>query len=517
MKQKLRWSIVAGALVGALALAGCSGGSSNESSGDNGSVEQVLNFGLGGETPVLKAGNDQGNLGMTLNALVHRGLVTYAAGGEIVPALASEFEQISPKEYRFKLREGAKFQDGTDVTIDSVRDTWAYFAQAEHGAPTFEAFANVASVEEGEQAGEILVTLVENNGVFLQYLADPNTPILPAVGLDPNADNNIGAGPFTVIDRQAGVGSTLERFEEFYDVENVSLEKVELKFYPDGAARTNALLSGDVDIMDYVPWENFDQISSAGGFTVDVQDGPGLHLMFNTTSEPWNDPKVREAAAHAINRESLVDSVFEGHGLGKYGIAVQQGGEYDIPEATEMYDYDPEKAKQLLAEAGYPDGFTTTLLNNSQYAFSVDTTVQLQADLEAVGITVELNTPDWPGTMEAMGKGDYGVAVGTMYSPVSDPIHVLPFVTGNSMYKSFGYDNPELNEALRSGVAAENDEAAMESYKRAFEIMKKDVPFALFVQRGQAFGYSDSVQGFSTLPGFAAFYSAYTVADVEMQ
>lgn len=513
MKRSLNRSIFVGAIVGALALTGCSGGGSDQSGG---AVEQVLHFGIGGEPPVLKPGNDQGNLGMTMNALIHRGLVTYDNDGSIIGGLAQEFEQISPDEYHFVLNSGAKFHDGTDVTVDSVRKTWEYYAQPENGVSFASAFADVESIDD-EGEGAFTVHLNNNNGGFLEILADPNTPILPEVGLDPTVDNVIGAGPFVSGEHTPGVGWDLTKFDDFYEADSVKLEAVEIAFYPDGAARTNALLAGDIDLMDYVPWESFQQIESAGGFTVDVQNGPGNTLQFNTTVEPWNDPEVRLAAAYAINRQSLVDSVFEGYGLAKYGIAVKEGSIYDIPEATEMYEYDPEKAKQILADAGYPNGFETTLMNNSTYAFSQDTTLQIQADLEAIGITVNLDTPDSPTQQERLRSGEYDLSIGTIYAPVSDPSHVLNHVASGGLYHSFKYDNPELTKLLQDGRAAATEEEGLELYKQAFDIMKTDVPFVLFAQRGQAFGYSDSVQGFSTLPGFAAFYSAYTIADVEMK
>lgn len=514
MRKSLRWSIVAGAVAGALALSACASGGSNESSG--GAAEQVLNFGIGGETPVLKAGNDQGNLGMTLNALVHRGLVTYANDGSIVAGLAKEFEQVAANEYHFVLQDGAKFQDGTDVTVDSVRDTWAYFADAANGVSFASVFADIDSVDD-EGEGAFTVKLKTNNQAFLEFLADPNTPILPTVGLDPNVDNVVGAGPFVAGEVRTGVGRTLTKFDEFYDADNVKLDTVELAFYADGAARVNALLAGDIDLMDYVPWESFEQISSSGDFTVDAQNGPGNTLQFNTTIEPWNDPQVRLAAAYAINRESLVDSVYEGNGLPTYGIAVREGSIYDVPEATNMFEYDTEKAKQILADAGYPNGFETTLMNNSTYAFSQDTTLQIQADLEAIGITVNLDTPDSPTQFERLRSGEYEISVGTVYTPVSDPSHVLNLVDGSGMYRSFGYENPELTQLLKDGRAADTEEQSLEIYEQAFDIISTDVPYVMFAQRGQAFAYSNSVDGFSTLPGFTAFYSAYTVANVEMK
>lgn len=514
MRRRFRTPLVAAFFASVLTLTACSSGSSSNESSGSGSADQILRFGISGEPPVLRAGVEQGNLGITLNSLLHRGLVTYNKDAEITPALADEFEQVTPSEYRFTLPEGLTFQDGTPLTVDSVRSSWEYFADPENGSVQAATYDNISSVEEGD-GGEFTVTLEENNSAFLQTLADVSTPILPDSAFAPDAESNVGAGPFSFVSEKSGIGMALEKFDDYVNADGVALEGIELAYYGDGTARVNALLGGDVDLIDYVPWESFDQIEQAG-FTVDGEVGPGLDVQFNFEVEPLNDSKVRQAIAYAIDREKIVDNVFSGHAEPIFGQIVEPGSEFDTSLATEMYEYDPERAKELLADAGYPDGFDIGVLGTSQYSFVQDTAISVQQDLEAVGIRTELELPDWATMMDNMLTGNYDIGIGTISSAISEPSYLLRYAAPPAYVHPWGYDNSELVELLESGRASDSDDERLENYESAFEILREDTPFAVLMQRSQAYAYSEAVSGFKTLPGLVVFFSSLSVADTSL-
>lgn len=510
MKRSLRPALTAGIIAAALALTGC--GAAADSDTGQSAESQVLRFGISGEAPVLKAGQEQGNLGFTMDAMLHRGLVSYDASGEVVPALASEYEQVTPSEYRFTLREGLTFHDGTELTLDSVKDSFEYFANPENGSQRAVDFARIATVEPGE-GNDFTITLTENDAAFLQVLANPATPILPAAALSPDAVANIGAGPFEFVSEEPGVGLTLKKFDGYYNADGVEVDGVDVSYYADGAARVNALMGGDVDLIDYVPWESYDQLESAG-YTVDAPLGPGLDVQFNHEKTPFDNAKVREAVAYAIDREKIVNNVFSGRAEPIYGQIVQPGGAFDTPLATEGYAYNPEKAKALLAEAGFPDGFDTTLTSTSQYAFMQDMAISMKEDLDAVGIRTELVLPDWPTMMEALLTGNYDLTIGTVSSSISDPSYLLSFVRPPAITYPWGYDNPEVTSALESGRAASDDAEQKKNYDRAFELIREETPYAVLVQRSQGFAFAEDVDGFKTLPGLFVFFSALGVENV---
>lgn len=509
MRWKLRPRALAVVMAGALALSACGSGDSGDNQGN------TLRFGISGEVPVLKAGQEQGNLGITAKSLIHRGLVSYDADGQVVPALAESFEQTSPTEYRFVLTEGLTFHDGTEITLDSVKNTWNYFAEPENGSAQAETYAGIESVEAVE-GGEFVVTLAKANSTFLQTLADVSTPILPDVSLDSDAESIVGAGPFAFTNKQAGVGMSLERFDGYVRADDVALDGIELVYYADGASRVNALQGGDVDLIDYVPWENFDQLEQAG-FTVDGKPGPGLDVQFNVEKEPLNDPLVREAIAYALDRDKVVENVFSGYAKPVYGQIVEPGGEFDRPEITDMYEYDPDRARELLAEAGHEDGFDISLLGTSQYAFVQDTAISVQQDLEAVGITTELELPDWPTMMDNMLTGNYDLGIGTISSSITDPSYLLRYVDPPAYVHPWGYENAELSALLKEGRAADTEEERIGKYEDAFALLREDTPYAVLMQREQAYGFSENVKGFSTLPGLIVFSSGLSIANVSLQ
>ena len=117
-------------------------------------------------------------------------------------------------------------------------------------------------------------------------------------------------------------------------------------------------------------------------------------LSFNTNTEPLNDPLVRRAISYAINRDNVINMAFNGQGIPAYGFILPEGGLGYNEDINNYFSYDPEKAKELIAEAGYPDGFSCTLLASSQYAMHEQTAISIQNDLKQIGIEVTLDLPD---------------------------------------------------------------------------------------------------------------------------
>ena len=500
----------------ALALTSCSSAGSSSSSGATQPADdQNLTFGVSGEFPVLKTGTNQGNLGWTQAALIHRGLLSYDETGEVVPALAKSFDIVDLATYSFTLHEGLTFHDGSPITSTTVADTLNYLASAESGSSGYAAFQHITSVDTPDEL-TVVVHLDANNSSFPQYLADPTAAIVPESSLNAETPNTIGAGPFQIVDQQEGVGTTLERFDGYYDADNVQLDSIDVRYYADGTARTNALLSGDVDLIDYVPWEQFSTIEGDSNLVLTSQPGPLIYVQFNTTEGPFADPQVREAVAMAVNRDNINTTVLEGNGTPVYGVAIP-GGEFDTPAATEMYEYDPEAAKEILADAGYPDGFTAELSATSQYAFLQDAGISVQADLAEIGIDVTLNTPDWPTYTQNAAAGNYEIGVVGGGGTLNDPAYLVPWLGGAASYvNSFGFDDPALNEALQAGISAADTTAREDAYNTAFGIIKEQTPIVQLIQRAQGFAHTAKLEGFTNLPGFLTFYSALSLADASL-
>ena len=478
-------------------------------------ADQTLVWGLSNTLQDIKAGADQGGVGYSVQSMVHAGLLRYDAEGKISPDLAEKYEQVDPKTYSFTLREGLEFSDGEPITSETVGATLAYYGTPESGARVR---PGVSNIEEFEVTDDLNFTihLGTNDADFLQYLADPSAFIAPASALVPGAIAEIGAGPFLVDSKEAGVSTTLKKNPTFWDAENVTLEEVDLIFYVDATARTNALLSGDVDLIDYVAWSDFDRIAATDGITLDAKPGSILDLEFNAAEGPFSDPLVRQAAAYAIDRDAVVATAFFGHAKPEYGVPLAVDSPFSSKLSTDVFEYDPEHAKELLAEAGYPDGFSGTLLSTNSQQFYMDASQVVQANLAEVGIDVTIESPDFATRNERSAAGDYDIRFNGGGGIVSSPAWLGAWLGGPPQARSFGYENADFFDAIADGRTAENEQEAKKAYDNALKIYAEDVPLVVLAQREQGFAFKSTVKGFSTLPGFLALYSAQTMANVSI-
>lgn len=503
--------VAASGIAVALVLSAC-GGNPATDEGD-----QTLRFGLSAEPAVPIAGMSQGGAVYQMQSLLSRGLMTYDADGGLQPALAESVEQPDDKTYVFTLREDLVFHDDSPLTAESVRNTLEYYRDPANGTKVGTGLADVESITDDSDR-VVTVTLSEPDSAFLHYLAIPFAGVLPADALNPDAESWVGAGPFELTDFQAGVGATLVKNDDYYDADSVDLETIEVSFYSDGEARTNALLSGDVDLIEYVPWENFERIEQTDGFSLDAQQGPFQYVQFNVTDGPFADPLVRQAVAFALDRGNAVEAAFQNNGESLAGLPIAENDPAYDPGMSTLWEQDIDRARDLLADAGYPDGFSATMLTTSQYAFLQDTALSVQQDLEAIGIDVTLDAPDWSTRVSKGNSGEYDLAVSGDTGVIPDASYLLSWVTGENTFNvSWGYENADLADLVDQGLRATDDEAKHDIYQQFADIWAEDVPVATIDTRSQAYAYRDGVEGFATLPGTLVFYSGYSIADVSVE
>lgn len=514
----MRIVAVAALATAVVVLSGCAAGDGGGSStGDPvEAAEQTLRYGNSGEPQPIQAGLDQGNVGVTMDTLVHAGLVAWTQDEELVPYLAESYEQVDPTTYEFTLRDGLTFQNGDPLTSANVAASLLYLADPANGAKSVTGLSDIQAVDTPDDLTAV-VTLSAPNSAFLEYLADPTSAIYPDEALEFGAEAEIGAGPFQIEEKTAGVGMTLTRFDGFWDAEDVALDTVEITYYPDATARVNALLAGEIDFMDFVPWADFERLDTTEGIVLDQQEAQFMYVYFNVLEgNPMSDPVVRRAVSTAIDRQSVIDSAFFGYGTASSSIPVAEGSVADIPVAKDPFEYDPDAARQMLADAGYADGdivldFTTS----SQYAFLLDSALSIQADLEAIGITVNIVDVDYASYQELGLKGDYDITTVGGAGAVLNPFWIKNYVTGPDSYvRSFGYNNEDLNAALDTGLRGSTPEEQTAGFTEAFTILNEDVPFTMVGRRNQAYAFADTVTGFSAYPGFLNLYSGLAIKNI---
>lgn len=486
-----------------------------EGAGDGGGLER-LTYGISDEPAEFAPAGTTNVVAFTLNSLLHAGLMKYDDNAEVIPHLAESVETDDNQVYDITLREELEFADGTPLTAEEVAESFEYLSDPDGPGATN---AGVLQIEEIEVHSdtELTFTLDEANSAFKQYLAVPSMAVYHSEDLENAVDSWEGAGPFQIEEYTEGQSLLLSKNENYVGADNVALQEVELVFYPDGTARTNALISGEVDLIDYVPWEQFDTIEADDDLVLDSQNGPFMYLMFNTEEgAPFADPQLRQAIAYAVDRQNTVDAAFDGQGEPVHGVTADEDDPAYDPEWEEMYEEDLDYARELIEESGFDLDEEITFLANSQYVFHEDNALPVLADLEELGFNVNFESPDWATRVDAMTAGEYDLGVNGTVGRVSDLGYLASFVDGpNTATKSWDYQNPELASLISEGMAAESDEEKKELFDEARELFYEDPPFVMLNLRGQAHAYTTDVEGFSTLPGFESFYSGYSIENIE--
>ncbi|MGI9368885.1 MAG: ABC transporter substrate-binding protein [Ruegeria sp.] len=356
---------------------------------------------------------------------VFEGLTRFMGDGSVVPGLAESWEiSDDGKVYTFKLREGVTFHDGSTLDGEDVKFSLDR-ARAEDSANAQKAlFGGIDSVEVVDPL-TVKVTLSEPNGLFLFNMAWGDAVIVAPESIENIKTNPVGTGAYTFGDWIQGDSIVLNRNPDYWG-DQPALEQATFKFISDPTAAFAALMAEDIDAFDNFPApENLPQFEADPRFQVLVGSTEGETILStNNKQPPFDNIMVRQAVAHAIDRQAIIDGAMFGYGtpIGTH-FAPHNPAYVDL---TGDSAYDPEKSKALLAEAGMPDGFETTLhLPPPSYARRGGEIVAAQ--LAEVGIKAEIINVEWAQWLESVFKGkDFGLTIISHTEPMDIGIYARP-------------------------------------------------------------------------------------------
>ncbi|WP_286680209.1 ABC transporter substrate-binding protein [Tepidanaerobacter sp. EBM-49] len=510
-----------------LLLSGCGGANQGakteetkptESTAENAQSGGNLIFGLSGEPATLDPAVQGGTFQRAVKECIYRGLVNYGRDGKIVNELAESYTVSEDgKTYTFKLRQ-AKFHNGDPVTAEDVKFSLERILDPKTGATYMNELSIIDKIEAVDDS-TVKITLKNTYAPFIHYLALPESAIVSKKWTEEKggdlSGNPMGAGPFQFVDWTKGQDINVKKFPDFYKENTPKLDSIKFVFYTDENTRVNALKAGDVDIIEYVPWKDATTIENDPALKLDSAMGPFMMLQFNTHFKPFSDPKVRQAISYAIDRTAIINTAFNGRGEPIFGLPIPKGYLGYNEKYNNYFKYDPEKAKQLLTEAGYPNGFKATLLATSQYSMHQQTAVVVQAELKKVGIDVTLELPDWPTRIEKNLKGEYDFLVAGTSGDITDPDWLSNFFYGGDirLNNSAYFNDPEINRLLDEGRTTLDESKRKEIYDKFSERALELSPFVFLTWREQSYGMKKEVEGFQNLPGFLSFQSGITLED----
>ncbi len=471
----------------------------------------MLRYGLSAYPPNLQPWISTGASAGTVKMMLFGRLLSYDDRGALVGDLAQSWSLDPDGAWVFRLRPGVVFHNGEPFTAEDVRWTIEQIAGSRSAAYMRAQFAEVKAIEVPDPLTLRLVTTTPQ-ATLPSWFANYNMGIVSrsSAGGEP-----VGAGPFVLAGQERGTSVTLAANPRYFRPGLPKLRGIRFVAYPDENLRAAALRSGDVDLIEYVPWQAMNAVEADPRLRLDVVDGAAfMDVLFNGTRPPFNDPRVRLAVALAIRREEIVKAVFFDRGKVLEGVPIVEGTPYFDAALSRGWAYDPRRAKALLAEAGLGGGFSTTLLATAQFGMHKDTAEIVQQHLAAIGIGCELKLPDWSSRVSLGTRGQYDMAIHGVAADNNDPDGlsvVLDTSLSPSHGRSFGVQAPRTVAALARGRAEFDDGRRVRIYREMQAAALEEVPLVGLAWRSQGFGMDRGVAGFTNLPGALSTSSGLTL------
>jgi peptide/nickel transport system substrate-binding protein len=433
---------------------------------------------------------------------VYSGLLRFNEKLEITPDLATEYTQTDPTTYTFKLRKGVKFHNGREVKASDVTYSLNRIKDPATASPRAGQLAQIASMETPDEY-TIVIKLKAPFSPLLAVLADVTTAIVPKETVDANGGKMDkvadGTGPFKLVEYVPNTRIRLEKNANYYVAGKPYLDGITFQPIPDDTARSTAVRTGAVDLIEYAPPKDLSILKQDSKITVTGDANNNVRfLALNTKVKPFDNVKVRQAIAWAIDRQQVLDAAVNGAGTplvaGPFVPSFWPGLQQPI------YKQDLAKAKALLAEAGYPNGFTAKLKNTPTYSFLGNAGIVVQEQLKAIGINFEIVSQEWSVFLKDYLSKDFEAAV-SGYSGFVDPDRDLSgtYVTGKQN-NFMSYSNPEFDKLIEQAASVSDQAQRAKLYQQAQTILATDAPMVFLYAANQYEAMQSYVKGYLHYP-----------------
>ncbi len=517
-RQRRSAGIAAAVLAGALALTACGGGGDAEGDGPTTDADGAPAAGEVDPDAIIEAGISY-SLSGGFDPMTTSGAVTVAANWhtleglteldpvtrEVHAALGADLpEQVDDTTWQVSLREGAVFHNGDPVTVEDVVFS---FERVLDPANNSLYLSFIDFIESVEAVDDTTVQINLNYPFSLTPERLSVVKIVPqaVVEADYEAFNAlpVGTGPYQMTSATPDDAITFERFDDYTGPRPAQAAGMNWNLLSDAAARVTAMSSGTVHAIEDVPY--IDLPALEGQVDVEsVQSFGLLFMMFNTDVEPFDDPRVRQAFHYALDLESIIETGMLGNATAATSFLPEDHPNYN--EASTVYSYDPERAQELLAEAGVDSLDITLLMTDTSWV--ADLAPLIKEDLDAVGINTTLDIGQSGGQYTKVDNGELEVMIAPGDPSVfgNDPDLLMRWWYGDNVWPSdrYHWDDTEeyaqLTSVLDEAVRAEG-EAQQELWNQAFDIIAEEaVLYPLFHRQLPTAWSSDELVGFAPVP-----------------
>jgi peptide/nickel transport system substrate-binding protein len=520
-----------------VALAGVACGSGGDQGG-TGKTGGTLKFGASADPTSFDPAYISDGESIRITYQIFESLMRTKLGGFDPEPLLAKSYSVTPDglKYTFNLQQNVKFHDGTPFNADAVcynfnrwynfkgvqqSDSVSYYWVTVFGGFSDKPASSLYKSCEAKDQNTAVITLTHPSSTFIAAMTLPSFSIASPTALKQyNADKvtgtaeapkfegefgiskPVGTGPFKLESYTPKDRVVLARNEDYWGTK-ASLDKVIFRTISDGAARRQALETGELDIYDNVSPEDITTLKSKQGFQV-LQRPPFNvgYVGFQQTKPPLNNPKIRQAIAYALNRQALVTA--------KYAPGAEVAKEFMPPGMfgyaadVQTYDYDLAKAKQLITESGvknptldfwYPSGVSRGYMPDPQANFQA-----FKSDLEKAGFKVNAHSSDWQAVYKSeLQAGKYPVYLFGWLADFGDPDNFVG-VFFQTKQQQWGYDNAALRKLLDDAEAEPDQQKRIAMYQQANKIIMTDLPGVPYVHTSTYLGARTTVKNYVPSP-----------------
>lgn len=523
-----------------------SGSTTSTSESDKGTATgaQELTFVLHNEPDGIDPNVTSNSFASPFLTNCFEGLVTYDEKGEIVPGLAEKWEVSEDgKTYTFTLREGLKWSDGTPLTsqdfLYSIQRVLIPETTAQYVNMVTDYVVNAAEIyEKTKDVSELGVTAPDDKTLVINLKAPTNffvnilamqvySPVQKAT-IDAKGDqwtlspeSYVTSGPFKISEMNMGESVVLVKNENYYDAENVKLEKITFRYILDQSTALSAFESNEIDGFREIPAADLVRLKAESDDLYTLPQYGTTYYLINCSKEPYNNPKVRQALNLAIDRKSMIDNILQGTGTAAFSL-VSPGYSVDgkvYEEGRSNFGLSDtanvEEAKKLLAEAGYPNGEGFPAINLSYY-----TNPQVKPIAEAIaqmlkdnlGVEVNISTEEWKVYYDNVQAGNYEVAAMGWGADYLNPMTFLPLFVSNDPLNNAFYSNPDYDAAVNAAKIEPDPLKSMELMRAAEDVLMKDYPFMPLYYRSTSLMMKPYVQGWYLTQTNSLFLKNVTIS-----
>lgn len=477
-------------------IAGCSNKTGNTTKS---SVKKEMSVRILADPDFLDPHKAQASLTFRMMLNVFEGLFNPTPDGGVTPAIAKSYKVSEDGlTYTFTLRDGVKFHDGNPVTVDDVKYSFDRLMGTKTGQPLSNKFSNVDSVTTPDKS-TIVIKLKTPDSAFLTRLTAQDAAILEASNDAKQNDHPIGTGPFKFVKYSPQSSLVLEKNKDYWRKGIPYLDKVTFVIQPDDQSAFLSLQSGQLGLAD-IPAA---KIPEAKDFNIIKQNTNAVFILgFNNAKKPFNDVRVRQAINYAINKDDIIKGAFSGYGT-KIGSNMSPAmGPYYKKGLEDYYATNIDKAKSLLAEAGYPNGFKTTVTVSSHAKVYSDAAQIVAQQLKKIGIDVKINVVEWPKWLaNVYTKKDYEMTM-IDFTGYLSPFQILQRYRTNVDGNLMNFSDPEFDQVMHDVLLTNDKNKQIQLYQQAQEILTKDAAAVFICDYQTIWALDKQYEGFKSYPIF---------------